>query len=139
MVLHHGLGQWVLASENEGGQTQNCLCDLYGNLSVQGHDLWLDQCLSHLSEVDGHSLGGLQWHRCLVYLDNIIVLGKTFDETLQMVMDLLKAPGMKLKASRCQWFKRSVKYLGHVVSAEGLQCDPEKIEAVQNWPVPKTD
>ena len=53
-------------------------------------------------------------------------------------MDRLKAAGLKLKASKCQWFKCSVKYLGHVVSAKGLQCDPEKIEAVQNWPVPQT-
>ena len=86
-------------------------------------------------------LKGLQWQRCLVYLDDIIIFGKTFDDTLQnlrMVMDRLKAAGLKLKASKCQWFKRSVKYLGHVVSSKGLQCDPEKIEAVQNWPVPQT-
>ena len=85
-------------------------------------------------------LKGLQWQRCLVYLD-IIIFGKNFDDTLQnlrMVMDRLKAAGLKLKASKCQWFKRSVKYLGHVVSSKGLQCDPEKIEAVQNWPVPQT-
>ena len=86
-------------------------------------------------------LKGLQWEHCLVYLDDIIVFGKTFDETLQnlqMVMDRLKAAGLKLKASKCQWLKRSVKYLGHVVLAEGRQCDPEIIGAVQNWPVPTT-
>ena len=86
-------------------------------------------------------LKGLQWQRCLVYLDDIIVFGKDFGETLAnltMVMERLKAAGLKLKASKCQWFKRSVKYLGHVVSARGIECDPDKIQAVKDWPVPRS-
>ena len=86
-------------------------------------------------------LKGLQWQRCLVYLDDIIVFGKDFGETLanlRMVMERLKAAGLKLKASKCQWFKRSVKYLGHVVSARGIECDPDKIQAVKDWPVPSS-
>ena len=86
-------------------------------------------------------LKGLQWQRCLVYLDDIIVFGKDFGETLAnltMVMERLKAAGLKLKASKCQWFKRSVKYLGHVVSARGIKCDPDKIQAVKDWPVPRS-
>ena len=88
-----------------------------------------------------HVLRGLQWEKCLVYLDDIIIFGKTFDETLgnlRCVMKRLKSAGLKLKASKCQWFRKSVKYLGHIVSAEGVACDPEKIEAVQSWPVPCT-
>ena len=84
-------------------------------------------------------LKGLQWQRCLVYLDDIIVFGKDFEETLanlRMVMEWLKAAGLKLKASKCQWFKRFVKYLGHVVSARGIECDSDKIQAVKDWPVP---
>ena len=86
-------------------------------------------------------LKGLQWQRCLVYLDDIIVFGKYFGETLanlRMVMERLKAAGLKLKASKCQWFKHSVKYLGHVVSARGIECDPDKIQAVKDWPVPRS-
>ena len=86
-------------------------------------------------------LQGLQWQRCLVYLDDIIVFGKTFDETLQnlrLVLDRLKSAGLKLKASKCHWFKRSVKYLGHIVSGRGIECDPQKVEAVWNWAVPQT-
>ena len=88
-----------------------------------------------------HVLRGLQWEKCLVYLDDIIIFGKTFDETLgnlRCVMKRLKTAGLKLKASKCQWFWKSVKYLGHIFSAEGVACDPEKIEAVQSWPVPCT-
>ena len=76
-----------------------------------------------------HVLRGLRWQKYLVYLDDIIILGKTFDETLgnlRCVMKRLKIAGLKLKASKCQWFRKSVKYLGHIVSAEGVASDPEK-------------
>ena len=88
-----------------------------------------------------HVLRGLQWEKCLVYLDDIITFGKTFDETLgnlRCVMKRLKTAGLKLKASKCQCFRKSIKYLDHIVSAEGVACDPEKIEAVQSWLVPCT-
>ena len=77
----------------------------------------------------------------MVYLDDIIVFGKTFKETLgnlRCVMQRLKAANLKLKASKCAWFRKSIKYLGHIVSSEGITCDPKKTEAVQSWPVPST-
>ena len=74
-------------------------------------------------------LRGLQWDKCLVYLDDIIIFGKTFKETLgnlKCVMQRLKAANLRLKASKCAWFQKSIKYLGHIVSSEGIACDPEK-------------
>ena len=62
----------------------------------------------------------LHWEKSLVYLDDIIVLGPTFEETLEnlrCVMRRLKAAGLKLKASKCYWFQCSVKYLGKIVSS----------------------
>ena len=84
-------------------------------------------------------LMGLQWQKCLVYLDDIIVFGKTFDETLahlDCVMARFKQAGLKIKPSKCRWFQRSVKYLGHIVSGKGIECNPEKTEAVQKWLAP---
>ena len=76
-----------------------------------------------------------------MYLDDIIVFGPTFDETsenLRCVMQRLKAAGLKFKASNCHWFQCSVKYVGHIVSSEGIACDPDRIEVVQAWPVRTT-
>ena len=85
-------------------------------------------------------LRGLQFDICLVYLDDIIVLGRTFDEMIQnltQVFDRLAKAGLKLKAKKCTLFAKQVEYLGHVVSEEGIQTSPEKTQAIDNWPIPR--
>ena len=86
-------------------------------------------------------LGGLRWTNCLVYLDDIIVFGKTLsqcEENLCAVLDRIRDYGLKLKPSKCRIFQKSVKFLGRIVSKDGIATDPEKTEAVQSWPVPET-
>ena len=84
---------------------------------------------------------GLQWKTCLVYLDDIVVFARTFDEHLVRlgeVLDRLIAAGLKVKPSKCQLVRRRVMFLGHRVSEEGIGTDPAKVEAVQSWPIPTT-
>ena len=84
-------------------------------------------------------LAGLQWEICLVYLDDIIVFGKTLDhmlDNLRQVFDRLKMAGLKLKAKKCTLCATEVNYLGHVISKDGIATDPGKISAVKNWPEP---
>ncbi len=79
----------------------------------------------------------LSW--ILIYLDDIIISNSTVDEQIArlcLVFQKLRDTGLKLKPSKCQWFLRKVKYLGHIVSAEGISTDPDKIAAVAKWPVP---
>lgn len=78
--------------------------------------------------------------KCLVYLDDAIVFGKTFQETLtnlRSVFERFKKAKLKLKPKKCILFKDEVSFLGHVVSANGIQCDPQKIAAIKEWPVPE--
>ena len=82
---------------------------------------------------------GLQWHVCLIYLDDIIVYGSTFDimiKNLSIVFDRLEKAGLKLKARKCTLFARQVKYLGHVISDKGVDTDPDKISVIRDWPQP---
>ncbi|XP_062374552.1 uncharacterized protein LOC134062534 isoform X1 [Sardina pilchardus] len=84
-------------------------------------------------------LAGLQWETCLVYLDDIIVLGRDVPEMLQrlgQVFDRLHHANLKLKPAKCCLFRRQVAYLGHIVSEEGVTTDPMKIQKVQEWPSP---
>ena len=84
-------------------------------------------------------LTGWHWSHCLVYLDDVIIFGKTFDEHqehLRIVLNRLCAAGLTLKPSKCQWARTEVKYLGHLISGEGIKPDPGKITAVENFPIP---
>ncbi|CAK1599051.1 unnamed protein product [Parnassius mnemosyne] len=85
-------------------------------------------------------LTGIIGDACLVYLDDIIIVGHTFEEHLQnlerMLMKIQSAI-LKLSPMKCSLFKRQVRFLGYVVSEKGIRTDPEKIAAVKDWPVPK--
>ena len=86
-------------------------------------------------------LFGLQWEKCLYYLDNIIVFGRTFEETFQnlkLVLCRFREAILTLKPKKCHLLKKSVQCLGHTVSEDGTCCSPDKVNAVLNWPVPTT-
>ena len=54
------------------------------------------------------------------------------------MLQKLRDHGLKIEAAKCQFFQIHVKYLGHVVSSEGVATDPAKTEAIARWPTPKT-
>ena len=84
-------------------------------------------------------LAGLQYQICLIYLDDIIVYGKNFDEKIKRLKEVfsrLQDAGLKLKPKKCVLFQRQVSYLGHIVSADGVASDPAKIQNVRDWPTP---
>ena len=85
-------------------------------------------------------LRGLSWETCLVYLDDVIVLGKSMKDhlkNLEQVFQRLREANLKLNPKKCSLFRRKVRFLGHVVSSEGVSVDPEKVAAIREWPVPK--
>ena len=84
-------------------------------------------------------LQGLRWSHCLVYLDDIISFGTTFEDALDnltLLFERLRAYGLQLKSTKCHLFRTSVPFLGHIVGRRGLECDPKKIEDVKAWPIP---
>ncbi|GFU29205.1 retrovirus-related Pol polyprotein from transposon 412 [Trichonephila clavipes] len=84
-------------------------------------------------------LGGLSYEACLVYLDDNIIVGLSFEEHLKnirRVLQKLKEANLKLSPSKCHLFRREVTYLGHIISAEGVRTDPDKISAVKDWNCP---
>ena len=76
----------------------------------------------------------------LVYLDDVIILGQTFKHirNIQVVLHRLRKAGLKVKPSKCVFFRREVCYLGQIVSREGVSPDPAKTEKVTAWPNPRS-
>ena len=84
-------------------------------------------------------LSGLTQKVCHVYLDDVLVFGRTFEEHLQnlcSVLDRIRSAGLRLKPKKCCIGRMSVEYLGHVVSADGVRTDPKKLVAVRQFPTP---
>lgn len=85
-------------------------------------------------------LTGLTYVTLLIYLDDIVVYGKTFDihlQNLEEVFQRLASANLKLNPEKCVFFQTQVSFLGHLVSESGISVDPEKTKAVREWPVPR--
>lgn len=75
----------------------------------------------------------------IIYLDDILVYSSTVDEMisrLTIVLSTLQKHGLKLNVSKCQFFQKKVTFLGHQVSAAGIETDDVKIKAVKEFPKP---
>ena len=84
-------------------------------------------------------LSGLTNEQCLIYIDDIIVFSATFSEHLVRlckVFQRIQDAGLRSKASKCRFVQSKVNYLGHIVSADGVEPDPAKIQAVLDYPAP---
>ena len=82
---------------------------------------------------------GLQWKTLLLYLDNVIVYSPDSESHLTRLEEVLKrfcTAKLKLKSQNCEILHLSVKFLGHVVSAEGVKTDPDKVRAAENGRYP---
>ncbi|BHF70141.1 hypothetical protein SprV_0301319100 [Sparganum proliferum] len=86
-------------------------------------------------------LAHLYPHSCLIYLDDVIVFGRTarqHNANLAAVLSALRDAGLRLNPQKCKFLCRKVTFLGHEVSPQGIQASQEKVEAVRSWPTPKT-
>ncbi|UYV72103.1 hypothetical protein LAZ67_9001818 [Cordylochernes scorpioides] len=85
-------------------------------------------------------LGSLKWNMCLCYLDDIVVYAPTFEEhlrRLQLVLNCIQKAGLSLNHKKCLFGSRRIKILGHLVDANGIHPDPDKVEAVSKFPRPR--
>ena len=73
-------------------------------------------------------------------LDDIIIFNKSEEENLEhlrIIFQRLKAAGLKLKRSKCDFMKKPIQYLGHLILEEGIQPLPEKLENIKTMPAPR--
>ena len=76
-------------------------------------------------------LGDQQFVTLLLYLNDIYIFAPTTDNMLnqiELVFTRLKQFNMKINPKKCQFFNTSIIFLGHVLSAEGISSNPQKVE-----------
>src|SRR2546430_6718563 len=76
----------------------------------------------------------------MVYLNDVIIYSKTFNEHLkhiEEVLDRIREVNLRLKAEKCTFAADELQFLGHVVGKEGVKPDPEKVDKIVNYPIPK--
>lgn len=86
-------------------------------------------------------MAGLNLQEVITFLDDLIVFSDSLEQHEERLMKVLKRIadfGLKLSPSKCKFFQTKVKYLGHVISAQGIQPDPDKVAAIREWPRPQT-
>lgn len=75
----------------------------------------------------------------LIYLDDILVMSSDPESHflhLRKVFDTIREHRFQIKLSKSKFFQEQIKYLGHILSAEGIRPDPAKIQTLVDWPYP---
>ena len=86
-------------------------------------------------------IGDQQFVTLLFYLDDICIFANSADQMLdriELVFSRLKQYQLKIKPKKSFFFQTEVSFLGHVLSAKGISPNPEKVDKVRDWPIPKT-
>jgi len=81
------------------------------------------------------------WSFARAYIDDIVVFSRSWEEHLtylHRVLECLQKAQLTVNMAKCQFGKSEVHYLGHVIGGGTVKPDPQKVEAVNNYPVPVT-
>ena len=121
---------------NEESKAKTAFVTPFGKYEFNSIPFGLAQALALISMV-------LQDYRdfAMAYLDDIIIFSRTLEEHLkhiEIIFQKLKVAGLKLKESKCDFFKSEIHYLGHLISDKGIQPLPEKLDTIRNMPRPRT-
>ena len=85
-------------------------------------------------------LGELNWKEAVVYMDDILIFAKTrreHKERLGKVLKRIREAGLRVNPEKCEFLRKEIKFLGHIINGEGIQTDSKKIEAITEYEKPK--
>ena len=75
-----------------------------------------------------------------IYIDDVVIYSETFDQHishLDSVLQMVAKAGIKMSLNKSQFAQEKIKFLGFIVDGKGINSDPEKVRAIQNFPIPK--
>ena len=100
---------------------------------------WLAQAPAYFQLLMNKVLKGLKF--AMTYLDDIIIFSQDESqhlEHLEIVFSCLQEACLKMKRSKCDFFKSEIHYLGHLISPEGISPLPNKLDSIKHMPVPNS-
>lgn len=134
--LASGYNQVEMAEKD---RAKTAFCTPFGLFEFNRMPFGLCNAPSTFQRLMERMFGDCRYQSVLLYLDDVIVFSSSIQqhlERLEVVFSRLQEQGLKAKFSKCHFFQRTVKYLGHVVSAEGVATDPDKVAVVRDWKSP---
>jgi hypothetical protein len=78
---------------------------------------------------------------CHVYMDDIVVWSQTIEEHnlhIRIILQALQDAGLYVNKNKTNLFRHQISFLGHIISQNGIQADPAKIQKIIDWPVPRS-
>ncbi|KAL2085708.1 hypothetical protein ACEWY4_019028 [Coilia grayii] len=136
--LASGYNQVPMAEKDK---EKTAFCTPFGLFEFNRMPFGLCNAPSTFQRLMERIFGDQSFTSLLLYLDDIVIFSSSFQEHLQrleLVLSRLKEHNLKLKLSKCHFFKDEVQYLGHVISSRGVATDPDKIQTVLQWKRPLT-
>ena len=138
-TLDMASGYWQVRIKPEHGE-RTAFITKYGLYEFVRMPFGLCNAPSTFQRAMNLVLRGLTWKSALAFLDDVMVLGKTFEEhlaNLEEVLGRFRQYNLKLKPKKCAFFRTKAKFLGRIVGENTVEIDPETIKPVSDWPVPK--
>lgn len=86
-------------------------------------------------------LGNLRFGNVICYMDDLLIATKTMEENitcLEEVLELLQKNGLTINLDKCNFLQNDIRFLGYDVSEQGIRPSPKKLDAIANYPTPKT-
>jgi hypothetical protein len=77
----------------------------------------------------------------LIFFDDLLIYSKTWEDHLRHIneiLNIMKEQSLYAKETKCEFGMTKILYLGHIISAQGVRVDPEKIQAILDWPTPRS-
>ena len=133
-----------LPTNGYGGRRhrKNCVSRwLQWPLRVYSHAFWINQCGRIFLQINGNVYRRSTIHHLIVLPGRYLYFCGNGDQMLdriEFVFSRLKEFNLKIKPKKSHFFQTSVTFLGHILSADGVSPNPEKVAKIKDWPTPKT-
>ncbi|KAH9263029.1 hypothetical protein BASA83_013667 [Batrachochytrium salamandrivorans] len=132
-------GAYNLLRIKEGDESKTSFITKYGQFEFLVMPFGLANAPAQFQRMMNSLFRDVIGKHVLVYLDDIVIYSDNMSDHIAQVQNVLRVlqdNRLYCKAEKCHFYKSEIKYLGYIISADGLRMDPSKISAVQSWPTP---